>query len=181
MPIAITGRHITVTPALRHYLEQRVQRLKRYGVQLDDGQFVLSVEKYRHTAEGIVAVNGRRIQGKVATPAMYESIDRLLEKLERQLLKNKDKLVERKQRVRPAASLKGATALPSSRKTVKTIRAPVLRTEEALKRMDTQRIPFLIFQNAMTGRIQVIRRADDGQIEIIEAVPSSSVGHEPPG
>lgn len=175
MPIAITGRHMTVTPALRLYLEQRVQRLKRYGVKLDNGQFVLSVEKYRHAAEGIVAVNGRRIQGKVATPEMYESIDRLLEKLERQLLKTKGKLIERTQRVRPATQLKAAANVPSSRMTVKTVRAPVLRTEEALNWLDTQGIPFLVFQNSTTGCLQVIRRADDGEIELIEATPSSSV------
>ena len=100
MRVAITGRHITVTPALRRYLEQRAQRLDRYGTRLGSGQFVLSVEKYRHAAEGIVSVNGRIIQGKVATGEMYVSIDRLLEKLERQLVKSKEKLVERKLRKR---------------------------------------------------------------------------------
>lgn len=111
MPIAITGRHMTVTPALRRYLEERSERLKRYGVELDGCQFVLSVEKYRHVAEGIVTVNGRIIQGKVSTQEMYGSIDRLMEKLERQLLKNKEKLVGRKLRVR---SLSGARRLAVS-------------------------------------------------------------------
>jgi putative sigma-54 modulation protein len=100
MPITITGRHMTVTPALKRYLEQRIQRLKRYGVKLDSGQFVLNIEKYRHTVEGVVVVNGRLVQGKVATQEMYASIDCLLEKLERQLLKNKEKLVARKLRAR---------------------------------------------------------------------------------
>lgn len=98
MSIVITGRHTTVTPALKRYLEQRVQRLKRYGFDLDEGEFVLSVEKYRHVAEGAVSVDGRRVYGKVTSPQMYESIDRLLEKIQRQLIKNKEKLVERKQR-----------------------------------------------------------------------------------
>lgn len=47
MSITITGRRMTVTPALRRYLEERSERLKRYGVELDGCQFALSVEKYR--------------------------------------------------------------------------------------------------------------------------------------
>jgi len=175
MPIFITGRHTTLTPALKRYLEQRVQRLKRFGVQLDDGQFVLSIEKYRHVAEGVVAVNGRRIHGKVTTPEMYESIDRLLAKIERQLLKNKEKLVERKQRAGSAADRRRKIALPSPDQTVRTVRAPVLRLEEAMSQMETQGSLFLVFQNAMTGRLQVIQRTGaDGHIELIEVVPSSS-------
>ena len=74
MSITITGRRMTVTPALRRYLEERSERLKRYGVELDGCQFVLSVEKYRHAAEGAVTVNGRIVQGKVATQEMYGSM-----------------------------------------------------------------------------------------------------------
>ena len=71
MPITITGCHLTVTPALRRHLEQRMQRLKRYGVKLESGQFVLTAEKYRHAVEGVVVANGRLVQGKVATQEMH--------------------------------------------------------------------------------------------------------------
>ena len=53
MKITITGRHLSITPALRRYLEDRAQRLDRYGVRLASGQFVLSVDKDRHSAEGV--------------------------------------------------------------------------------------------------------------------------------
>ncbi len=94
---------MTVTPALRRYLDERLQKLERYGVRPASGQFVLAVEKYRHTAEGVVTVNGRTIQGKVSTREMYASIDRLLDKIGRQLVKKKEKLVERKLRGRSSA------------------------------------------------------------------------------
>ena len=112
MSIAITGRHMTVTPALRRHLEERSERLKRYGVELDGCQFVLSVEKYRHAAEGAVTVNGRIVQGKVSTQEMYGSIDRLMEKLERQLLKNKEKLVGRKLRTRSLSDARRRAVSP---------------------------------------------------------------------
>ncbi len=103
MRVTITGRHMMVTPALRRYLDERLQKLERYGVRPARGQFVLAVEKYRHTAEGVVTVNGRTIQGKVSTPEMHASIDRLLGKIERQLVKKKEKLVDRKLRAHRAS------------------------------------------------------------------------------
>jgi putative sigma-54 modulation protein len=81
MSIMITGCHMTVTPALRRHLEERSERLTRYGVELGGCQFALSVEKYRHAAEGVVTVNRRIVQGKVSTQEMYGAIDRLMEKL----------------------------------------------------------------------------------------------------
>ena len=87
MRVTITGRHMTVTPALRQYLDERLQKLERYRVKPARGQFVLAVEKYRHTAEGVVTVNGQTIQGKVSTREMYASIDRLLDTIGRQHVK----------------------------------------------------------------------------------------------
>lgn len=114
MKVTITGRHTTVTPALRRYLEERSERLKRYGVKLDGCQFVLSVEKYRHAAEGAVTVNGRIVHGKVSTQEMYGSIDRLMEKLERQLLKNKEKLVGQKLRTRSSSGARREAVAPQA-------------------------------------------------------------------
>lgn len=176
MKVTVTGRHMTVTPALRRYLDQRAQRLSRYGARLGSGQFVLSVEKHRHAAEGIVAVDGRRIQGKVATREMYVSIDRLLEKLERQLLKSKEKRVERKLRKRSSSGPRGASVFPERGPTIEITRvpAPVLMQEEALSRMEARRSPFLIFRDAVTGRLHAVQRTDGGGIELIDAGASTS-------
>ena len=93
---------MTVTPALRRYLDERLRKLERYGVRPARGQVVLVVEKHRHTAEGVVTVKGRAIQGKVSTREMYASIDRLVDKIGRQLVNKKEKLVGRKLRARRA-------------------------------------------------------------------------------
>ena len=171
MKVAITGRHTTVTPALRQYLAQRFHRLSRYGMKLERGQFVLSVEKYRHAAEGVVSVDGRIIQGKVATREMYVSIDRLLEKIERQLLKNKEKIVERKLRKRPTPGAQGMDPSSSAMTPIETMRvpAPVLTIEEALGRLEARRNAFLVFRNTTTGHLQVVQRTDDGQMRLIDA------------
>ncbi len=178
MSITITGRHMTVTTALRRYLEERSERLKRYGVELDGCQFVLSVEKYRHAAEGVVTVKGRIVQGKVSTQEMYGSIDRLMEKLERQLLKNKEKLVGRKLRTRSLSGARRRAASPPaimSQLDVMRVPAPVLTLEEALTQLRTRRIQFLLFRNATAGHLQAVQWTDGGQIELIDAGSSSSM------
>jgi putative sigma-54 modulation protein len=102
MLVTITGRHMTVTPALRRYLDMRLRKLERRGVEPARGEFVLVVEKHRHTAEGVVIVNGRVIQGKASTREMYASIDRLLDKIGRQFVKKKEKRADRKLRAQRA-------------------------------------------------------------------------------
>lgn len=172
MKITITGRHMTVTPALRRHIEERARRLDRYGVRLDSGQFVLSVEKHRHAAEGVVGGNGRIVQGRAVTREMYASIDRLLDKLERQLVKHKEKREARRARKPPAGALRGRTESPAgdAQDDVVCVAAPVLALEEALARLRASRGPGIVaFEDAATGSLRVAQRAGDGRIELIGA------------
>ena len=171
MRVTITGRHMTVTPALRQYLDERLQKLERYGVKSVRGQFALAVEKYRHTAEGVVTVNGRTIQGKVSTREMYASIDRLLDKIGRQLVKKKEKLVDRKLRERSTAAHPRADVPPHALRQVRVVQtpAPELTVEEALEHLQVHASAFLLFHNAVTGRLQAVQQGSHGQIELIDA------------
>ncbi|MDE3117900.1 MAG: ribosome-associated translation inhibitor RaiA, partial [Nitrospirota bacterium] len=78
MQILITGRHVEVTPALRRYIEVRMKRVERFEAKLGDVQVILGVEKYRHTAEVILTLNGVAVQAKASTKEMYASIDEVL-------------------------------------------------------------------------------------------------------
>jgi putative sigma-54 modulation protein len=96
MKLKITGRHMDVTPALRDYVETRFQRLDRYGLKTGSLQVVLGVEKLEHMAEVVGAVNGKRIQAKTSTREMYATIDALVDRVDAQLRKLKDRLVSHK-------------------------------------------------------------------------------------
>ncbi len=85
MRVLITGRHMEMSAALRRYIETRMKRLERYGVKLEGAQVVLDVEKYRHTAELTLSLNGATIQGRASTNEMYASIDQLFDKISRQV------------------------------------------------------------------------------------------------
>lgn len=96
MRLRITGRHMEVTPALKDYVETRFGRLDRYGLKVRSLQIVLGVEKLRHTAEVIGAVNGKPVQAKTSTREMYATIDALVDRVDAQFRKWKERLVSHK-------------------------------------------------------------------------------------
>jgi putative sigma-54 modulation protein len=171
MRVIITGRHMGVSMALRRYIESRMMRLEPYARNMGDLQIIVGVEKYRHTAEGIVRLNGRVIQGKTSTTEMYASVDQLVDKLLRQARKRKERLVDHKAR-RKSQKLSRPTTEPLS-EVIRTSRPvlPRLDLDEALLRLDGDDTNLLVFLDAASGRVQVLRRLANGVPELIDPQP----------
>ena len=93
MNIILTGRHLEITPALKNYADEKIKKFDRYISNISEAIVTLSVEKYRHKAEVLLKVNGVLIQAEGITGEIYSSIDDVVEKLERQIKKYKEKLV----------------------------------------------------------------------------------------
>jgi putative sigma-54 modulation protein len=96
MNISTTARHYDLAPALRDYAEGKVQHLKRYFDHIVNAHLVFSLEKYRHKVEITLHVNGKDFVSEDESDDMYVSVDRSVEKLERQLRRHKDKIKRRK-------------------------------------------------------------------------------------
>ena len=94
MRIEIHGQHIDVTPALRDYVATRFERLGRHFEQPFDVRTILSVEKNRQCAEATVAIAGRTLHADADGVDLYAAIDVLADKLDRALLKHKEKRVD---------------------------------------------------------------------------------------
>lgn len=94
MHIEIHGQHIDVTPALRDYVSTRFERLARHFDQPFEVRVTLSVEKSRHCAEATLAPPGRTFHADAEGIDMYAAIDGLADKLDRLLLKHKEKRVD---------------------------------------------------------------------------------------
>lgn len=95
MQINISGRHLEVTPALRDYVHTRVERLERHFDGITNVQVTLTVEKQRQSAEAILHITGGEVHANAEHEDMYAAIDQLSDRLDRQLLKHKEKLVAR--------------------------------------------------------------------------------------
>lgn len=96
MKLKITGRHMDITPALRSYVETRFSRLDRYGLKVGSLQIILGVEKLQHKAEVTGIVSGKRVQAKTTTTEMYTTIDALVDRVDVQFRKWKERLVSHK-------------------------------------------------------------------------------------
>ena len=95
MQLNITGRHIDVTDALRNYVTTKVTRLERHYDHITNVQVVLAVSKVGQTAEAIVhAGHGHEIFADAEAEDLYAAIDALSDKLDRQLIKHKEKLAD---------------------------------------------------------------------------------------
>ena len=173
MRVLMTGRHVKATSALKRYVEARLARLDRYGAKIGDMQVVLGVEKYRHTAEAVFTLNGAVVQSKASTNEMYASIDQLLDKIGRQIRKRKGKLIARQSRAaasRSARRLRESTVAPPD---FKTVRTPLhtLTAGEAIEQLGGHPSAMVVFMNAVMNRIQVVRRLNDGGIELLDPQP----------
>jgi putative sigma-54 modulation protein len=94
MQINLTGNHIEVTPALRSYVEEKFERLERHFDHVTAVHVVLSVEKQRQEVEATIHLAGNKIFADAHHDDMYAAIDALVDKLDRQILKHKDKLTD---------------------------------------------------------------------------------------
>lgn len=91
MNFKVSGHHVSVTPAIRDYVLSKLSRINRHFDHVIDVSVILSVEKLAQKAEVNVHVRGRDIYVETVDENMYAAIDTLADKLDRQILKYKDK------------------------------------------------------------------------------------------
>jgi putative sigma-54 modulation protein len=94
MQINLTGHHVDITDALRQYVQTKIERLERHFDSVTNVHVVLSVEKLQHKAEATMHMSGADVFADSVHEDMYAAIDGLVDKLDRQIKKHKEKLKE---------------------------------------------------------------------------------------
>ena len=94
MRINITGHHMDVTQALKDYIDSKFSRLERHFDNMTRIHVILTVEKERHKAEAEIHINRGNVYADTEHEDMYAAIDRLVDKLDRQLKKHKEKTAD---------------------------------------------------------------------------------------
>lgn len=92
MNLNITGHHVEVTPAIRDYVTSKLDKVIRHFDQVTSAHVILSVEKLQQKAEITLHVKGKDIHADCVDADLYASIDLLADKLDRQVVKHKEKL-----------------------------------------------------------------------------------------
>ncbi len=91
MQINLSGHHIEVSPALRDYVNSKLQRLERHIDNVTNAHVVLSIDKLQQKAEATVHISGASVFADAVHEDMYAAIDALADKLDRQIKRHKEK------------------------------------------------------------------------------------------
>jgi len=94
MQINISGHHVEVTQSLKDYVQTKVEKLERHFDNITNVQVTLTVEKLVQKAEATIHVSGADLHANAENEDMYTAIDNMTDKLDRQLIKHKEKLVK---------------------------------------------------------------------------------------
>ncbi len=182
LPIQVTGRHLSVTEAMKDYATKKVEGLHLDYPRIIEAQIILDVQKYRHIAEVILfCANHITIEAEAETTDMYGSIDQVMDKIAQQMRKYKTKIMRqhrpRKGEVRhveeQVLSLDGfhehAESEPS---VIQTEKYPVkpMYLDEAVLQLEMSSRQFVVFHNPKTDRINVLYRRKDDGFGLIEPV-----------
>ncbi len=98
MNLHLTGHHLQVTPAIRDYVSSKLQRITHHFDHVIDVNVILTVDKLQQKVEATVHVRGKDIYCESAGPDMYAAIDNLADKLDRTVIRHKEKKVAQRQR-----------------------------------------------------------------------------------
>ncbi|HUX90303.1 MAG TPA: ribosome-associated translation inhibitor RaiA [Gallionellaceae bacterium] len=91
MNINLTGRHLEITPAIREHVTAKLGKIKRHFDNVIDINVILSVDKLQQKAEATVHMSGKTVFAETDDGNLYVAIDNLMDLLDRQILKHKDK------------------------------------------------------------------------------------------
>ncbi|ROO29395.1 ribosome hibernation-promoting factor, HPF/YfiA family [Salinisphaera japonica] len=91
MNLNVSGHHLDMTHALRDYVGSKMERIERHFDHVLDAEVVLEVEKLRHKAEATMQIRGAKLHAEATKDDMYAAIDAMVDKLDRQTVKHKEK------------------------------------------------------------------------------------------
>ncbi len=178
MQIAVTFRHMETSDPLRAYVEEKLDRVKKYIDEPIDAQAVLSVEKkIRHKAEVSLVAKGITIKGSEETNDMYAAVDAVVDKIERQLKRYKEKIKNHKpagggrerqvqKSVYAAESIDEGGGEPVIIRS-HSFQVKPMSVEEAVMQMDLLHKEFLVFTDDESEEINVVYRRKDGNYGLI--------------
>ena len=92
MKLNISGHHLDITPALREHSTEKLSKIRHHFDQVINVNMILEVQKDVQTAEATIHVSGADLFAKAESHDMYASIDKLINKLDSQILRHKEKL-----------------------------------------------------------------------------------------
>ncbi len=175
MQVTVKGKQFDVSDSLKAYASEKVQKITRYFDSMVSADVTLTTERNWHVAQVTVFGEGFDLRGEEQSKDMYNSIDRVMDKLEQQAKRQKAKVADHRKRQKVAdvvASVPESKISDSSSSEVDpyaprldekhSFVAEEMTLEQAIKALDAQGLNFFVFLNSENGRINVVYETDKG-------------------
>jgi putative sigma-54 modulation protein len=190
--IAIHGRHVQVTDAIRDYILEKLEKIERFSPHLIDAVITLDVQKLEHRVDVVLKFDHFKVKVQGVSENMYASIDKAMEKLVNQVRKYKDRITAHHSKQRKIADMalsiykksqedvfsdaieaaNAASEFERNRihEVVRRDKKPLktLTIQEAIMKMELSGDHFLIFRSEEDHKIKVIYLMKDGNFGVIE-------------
>ncbi len=175
MKIILSGKNMNIGDSLRKQVDKKIRKIERYFKPEVDAQVTLSTEGHRHIVEVTIPFDGIMIRAEESTDDMYTSLDRVIEKLEKQIHKHRTKL---EKKLKEGAFKFDGGVFVSGVTQYEEIKGRIIRNkrfvikpmteDEALMQMDLLGHSFFVFLNAETSEVNVLYKRNDGNYGLIE-------------
>jgi len=175
--VSVTFRHLEATPALKAYAEEKASKINKYFGGLNEVNVVLSLEKHRYTADITLKAGRTTVNAREETSDMYSAIDLVVDKINRQIKKYKDKMKDHKaspaeRKIAGRYNIVSSSSIgddkgPEIIRTEQVLAKP-MSLEEAVMQLGLVQNDFLVFINDDTGKINVIYHRKDGDLGLVE-------------
>ncbi len=179
MDIITTARRYELTPEVREHAEGRLQKLGRYHDHIQEVHLVLAQEKHRQIAEVTLHVNGADMTSRQESHDMVESIDLVVDRIEKQLKKLSARMKDRKTRrlvstSHPVEEAELPEVEPEEEFAPVVVRGKQwhpgpISVDEAIRMIREKNEEFLLFLNARSGKISLIHHRADGNFGLVES------------
>jgi putative sigma-54 modulation protein len=174
MQTTVMFKNLDSSEDLKAYVQSKLDRFDKFLDNPAMATVVLSMEKFRRIAEINISGDKLNIKGKEETEDIYSAVDNVLDKLQKQIKKNKQKIKARRGTRNDKAQVFSAQESAFDnfdnevQVRVKNIEYKPMDVEEAVMQMDIVSNNFLVFTNARTDRVNVLYRRADGDYGLIQ-------------
>jgi len=170
MLVIVKGKNLEITPALKAYAEKKLQRLGKYFSSIQTLEVTQSIQRNWHIVEVLLEGDGVLMRAEERGTDMYEAIDLVAKKLEEQVRRFKERLVDKSRAARDTATGEAAEEAEEPRIVrVKRFALKPMSPEEACQQMELLNHSFFVFLNTETEQVNVIYKRRDGNYGLIEA------------
>ncbi|MDR0881784.1 MAG: ribosome-associated translation inhibitor RaiA [Candidatus Adiutrix sp.] len=176
MQYSVTFRHMEPSDNLKDYSHDKLLRLEKYLDAVIDAEVTMTVDKFRHRAEVLITSDGLKIKAEEETEDMYSAIDAVVDKLEKQIKRHREKLKDHKAGAgKRSLRADAAGAAPSKEEDDdhlpidrrQTVTPPKMTVEEAGAELATGQSPQVIFINRENSRVSILHQIQGGQLELV--------------